>query len=220
MLQMTQRLRTNSLPGNCRTARFISKLNNATLTAEAGNMGHPVTVSSTANNVEPNKDNLITGNHYPRGILLYSALLGVFVPSGGSKWVIEAPYVLGAARSLGVADGWMVVTYDLGEAVANLVQPFWMLPTLALLGLRARDVMGMTWLVAAVLLPLVLAGCAATASDAPAVSLPPGFSPAAGATVWMKMLAVVEPVETLIFFPFRSAMELMPAPFFAITPTV
>jgi short-chain fatty acids transporter len=93
---------------------------------------------------------------YPATIVLYSAVLGLFVPSGGSKWVIEAPYVLQAARELGVSDGWMVVTYDLGEAIANLMQPFWMLPILGLLGLRARDIMGYTWLVACVLLPLVL----------------------------------------------------------------
>jgi short-chain fatty acids transporter len=70
--------------------------------------------------------------------------------------VIEAPYVLGAAKALGVPAGWMVVTYDLGEALANLVQPFWMLPILALLGLRARDVIGHTALVAVVLFPVVL----------------------------------------------------------------
>ncbi|MFZ5476227.1 MAG: short-chain fatty acid transporter [Myxococcota bacterium] len=93
---------------------------------------------------------------YPAMIVTYSAVLGMFVPSGGSKWVIEAPYVLQAARELGVPDGWMVVTYDLGEAVANLLQPFWMLPILALLGLRARDIMGYTYLVALVLLPLVI----------------------------------------------------------------
>ena len=93
---------------------------------------------------------------YPAFIVLYSALLGVFVPSGGSKWVIEAPYVLEAARSLGVPGGWIVVTYDLGEAIANLLQPFWMLPTLALLGLRARDIMGYTYIVALVLIPLVV----------------------------------------------------------------
>jgi short-chain fatty acids transporter len=51
----------------------------------------------------------------------------------------------------------MVAVYDLGEALANLVQPFWMLPTLALLGLRARDVMGFTFIVFLVLLPVVLA---------------------------------------------------------------
>ncbi len=50
----------------------------------------------------------------------------------------------------------MVAVYDLGEAVANLVQPFWMLPVLGLLGLRARDVMGYTALVFLVLSPVVL----------------------------------------------------------------
>jgi short-chain fatty acids transporter len=93
---------------------------------------------------------------FPALMAGYSAALGVFVPSGGSKWVIEAPYVLQAAHELRVHIGWVVACYDLGEAVANLVQPFWMLPVLALLGLRARDVMGFTFLVFVVLLPLVL----------------------------------------------------------------
>jgi short-chain fatty acids transporter len=93
---------------------------------------------------------------FPPFIALYSALLGVFVPSGGSKWVIEAPYVMAAAHRLQVHCGWMIAVYDLGEALANLVQPFWMLPTLAVLGLRARDVMGFTFVVFLVLLPVVL----------------------------------------------------------------
>jgi len=93
---------------------------------------------------------------FPAVIALYSAVLGVFVPSGGSKWVIEAPYVMQAAHDLRVHLGWMVAVYDLGEAVANLVQPFWMLPILGLFGLRARDVMGYTFLVFLVLAPLVL----------------------------------------------------------------
>src|SRR6266702_495023 len=33
-------------------------------------------------------------NSYPILVSLYSAVLGVFVPSRGSKWVIEAPYLL------------------------------------------------------------------------------------------------------------------------------
>ena len=93
---------------------------------------------------------------FPPLIALYSAVLGVFVPSGGSKWVIEAPYVMRAAHDLHVHLGWTVAVYDLGEALANLVQPFWMLPTLAILGLRARDVMGFTFVVFLVLVPVVL----------------------------------------------------------------
>lgn len=93
---------------------------------------------------------------YPALVALYSAVLGIFVPSGGSKWVIEAPYVMQAAKELGVHQGWMVACYDLGEALANLVQPFWMLPVLGVFGLKARDVMGYTALVFIVLVPVVL----------------------------------------------------------------
>jgi short-chain fatty acids transporter len=108
-------------------------------------------------------------NHatFPSLMALYSAALGVFVPSGGSKWLIEAPYVMKAAHELHVHVGWVVACYDLGEAVANLVQPFWMLPVLALLGLRARDVMGYTFLVFLVLLPLVLVLTAVLGSTLP-----------------------------------------------------
>jgi short-chain fatty acids transporter len=94
---------------------------------------------------------------FPAVVAVYSAVLGVFVPSGGSKWVIEAPYVMGAAHGLNVHLGWTVAAYDLGEALANLVQPFWMLPILGLFQLRARDVMGYTLVVFLVLTPLVLA---------------------------------------------------------------
>src|SRR6202521_3052868 len=37
---------------------------------------------------------------YPVLVAIYSAILGMFVPSGGGKWVIEAPYVLQAAKDL------------------------------------------------------------------------------------------------------------------------
>jgi len=94
---------------------------------------------------------------YPAMILTYSGVLGMFVPSGGAKWMIEAPYVLQSAQLLHVSQGWMVIAYNLGEAIANLLQPFWMLPVLALLGLRARDIMGYTYLIAIVLFPVALA---------------------------------------------------------------
>jgi short-chain fatty acids transporter len=93
---------------------------------------------------------------FPPLVALYSAVLGVFVPSGGSKWVIEAPYVMEAAHALKVHLGWVVSAYDLGEALANLIQPFWMLPILGLFRLGARDVMGYTMVVFFALTPVVL----------------------------------------------------------------
>ena len=96
-----------------------------------------------------------TPRTFPPLVALYSAVLGVFVPSGGAKWVIEAPYVMKAAHSLQVHVGWVVSAYDLGEALANLVQPFWMLPILGLFRLRARDIMGYTLLVCLGLAPVV-----------------------------------------------------------------
>ena len=93
---------------------------------------------------------------FPPLVAVYSAVLGVFVPSGGSKWVIEAPYVMEAAHTMKVHLGWVVSAYDLGEALANLLQPFWMLPILGLFKLGARDVMGYTIVVFLALAPVVL----------------------------------------------------------------
>jgi short-chain fatty acids transporter len=97
-----------------------------------------------------------TPEAFPALVFAYSTTLGMFVPSGGAKWMIEAPYVIQAAKTLGVSSGWMVVTYNLGESVTNFFQPFWMVTVLGLLGLRARDVMGYTYPVGMVLFPIGL----------------------------------------------------------------
>jgi short-chain fatty acids transporter len=81
---------------------------------------------------------------FPLLVSLYSAILGMFVPSGGSKWIIEAPYVLQAAKDLHVHLGWVVQVYNASEALPNLINPFWMLPILGILKIRARDLVGFT----------------------------------------------------------------------------
>jgi len=93
---------------------------------------------------------------YPILVSIYSAILGLFVPSGGSKWVIEAPYVLQAANSLHMNLGWVVQTYNAAEALPNLVNPFWMLPLLGLLGVRARELVGYAVVQLVVHAPVVL----------------------------------------------------------------
>lgn len=87
---------------------------------------------------------------------VYSSILGLFVPSGGGKWIIEAPYVMQAATELEFHLGWAVQIYNAAEALPNLINPFWMLPLLGVLALKAKDIVGFTFLQLIVHLPLVL----------------------------------------------------------------
>ncbi len=100
-----------------------------------------------------------THGTYPLLVALYSAVLGTFVPSGGSKWIIEAPYVLQAANLHRVHLGWVVQIYNAAEALPNLVNPFWMLPLLGILRLKARDLVGYTVLQMMLHIPIVFFLC-------------------------------------------------------------
>ncbi len=100
-----------------------------------------------------------THSTYPLLVAVYSAVLGVFIPSGGSKWVIEAPYVLQAANLHQVHLGWVVQIYNASEALPNLINPFWMLPLLGILRLKARDLVGYGVLQLLVHIPIVFFLC-------------------------------------------------------------
>ena len=100
-----------------------------------------------------------THGTYPLLVAVYSAVLGVFVPSGGSKWVIEAPYVLQAANLHHVHLGWVVQIYNASEALPNLINPFWMLPLLGILKLKARDLVGYAVLQLIIHIPIVFFLC-------------------------------------------------------------
>jgi len=111
---------------------------------------------------------------YPILVGIYSAVLGLFVPSGGGKWVVEAPYVMAAANTLHVHLGWVVQIYNAAEALPNLVNPFWMLPLMGILNVRARDLAGYSILQLLFHIPVVLFLCWLLAKTLP--YLPPsGF---------------------------------------------
>ena len=93
--------------------------------------------------------------NYPVMVSIYSAVLGFFVPSGGGKWLIEAPYIMTAAHALKVSPGWIVQVYNAAEALPNLINPFWMLPLLGILKMKARDLVGFGLLQLLILGPVV-----------------------------------------------------------------
>jgi short-chain fatty acids transporter len=91
-----------------------------------------------------------TTETYPLVVYFYSGFVNLFVPSGGSKWLIEAPYLLPAAKELGVSATTTVLAYAYGDATTNFIQPFWAIPILTVTRLKFGDVLGYTGIVAVV----------------------------------------------------------------------
>jgi short-chain fatty acids transporter len=85
-----------------------------------------------------------TPETYPLLVYWYSGIVNYFVPSGGSKWAIEAPFLIDAAQRLGVSIDQVVIAYSWGDMSTNLIQPFWALPLLAAARLGFRDIVGYT----------------------------------------------------------------------------
>ncbi len=74
-------------------------------------------------------------------------VLNFFVPSGGGQWAVQGPIFVEAARKLGVETPVVVMGVAYGDQWTNLVQPFWTLPLLAIVGLSARAIMGYCFVV-------------------------------------------------------------------------
>jgi len=71
-----------------------------------------------------------------------SIVISLFVPSGGGHWAVQGPFIVPAAVALHVDQGAAAMSVAYGEGVANMIQPFWALPLLAIAGIGMRRVMG------------------------------------------------------------------------------
>lgn len=108
---------------------------------------------------------LVTGaDQYTLPFLTFlgSVVISLFVPSGGGHWAVQGPVAVESALALGQRSpaylGLISMAVAVGEAVANMIQPFWLLPLLAIARLNVRQVMGFT--VIAFLIGLVVSGAA------------------------------------------------------------
>ena len=79
---------------------------------------------------------------------LGSVLISLFVPSGGGHWAVQGPIAVGSALAIGQHSpaylGLISMSVAVGEGVANMIQPFWLLPVLAIAKINVRQVMGFT----------------------------------------------------------------------------
>jgi short-chain fatty acids transporter len=82
-----------------------------------------------------------TAESFPLITYIYSGILNIFVPSGGSKFIIEAPYIVPAAKEVGAHLPYVINAYTSGDLITNLIQPFWALPILGAYRLKFQDIL-------------------------------------------------------------------------------
>ncbi|MFL2555776.1 MAG: short-chain fatty acid transporter [Gammaproteobacteria bacterium] len=78
---------------------------------------------------------------------LSGGLINMFVPSGGGQWAVQGPIMIEAALSLNVEPAIVVLGVAYGDQWSNMIQPFWLIPILAITGLRMRQVLGYTFVI-------------------------------------------------------------------------
>jgi short-chain fatty acids transporter len=85
---------------------------------------------------------IATARTFPLIVYWYSGLLSYFIPSGGSKWAVEAPYILAAAQALAVPIPQAILAYAWGDMSTHFLQPFWAIPLLAIARVEFKDIVG------------------------------------------------------------------------------
>lgn len=71
-----------------------------------------------------------------------AGLVNILAPSGGGQWLLQGPLQVPAGLQLGVDPAITAMAVGWGDAWTNLIQPFWALPILSVVGLHIRHIMG------------------------------------------------------------------------------
>jgi short-chain fatty acids transporter len=87
---------------------------------------------------------IATPTTLPFWAFISSIVISIFVPSGGGHWAVQGPFIVPAAVALHVSQAAASQAVGYGEGVANMIQPFWALPLLAIAGIGMRRVLGFT----------------------------------------------------------------------------
>ncbi|MBP6562282.1 MAG: short-chain fatty acid transporter [Neisseriaceae bacterium] len=103
-----------------------------------------MSVSGLVNTISQVFVNVATPETLPLWGLISSFVINFFAPSGGGHWALQGPFMIDAAHTLGSSLAETSMSVMLGNAWNDLVQPFWLLPALALSKLKLKDVMGYT----------------------------------------------------------------------------
>ncbi|GAB3680281.1 short-chain fatty acid transporter [Salinisphaera aquimarina] len=86
--------------------------------------------------------NISSAQTLPIWSFISGGLINLLAPSGGGQWAVQGPVMVKAAATLGASDAATALAVQIGDQWTNMVQPFWIIPVLAISGLKLRDIMG------------------------------------------------------------------------------
>lgn len=96
-----------------------------------------------------------TTTTFPAISAILSGFISYFIPSGGSKWIIEAPFLIPAGNALGISNAQTIISYMFGGDLTALIQPFFAVPFMAVCGLEFKDFVGYSF-VAFIVLGIIM----------------------------------------------------------------
>lgn len=73
---------------------------------------------------------------------LSAALLNLFIPSQGGQWIVQGGILTDAAQQLGAHVPYVMNAFVAGDEVTNLLQPLYLIPALALVGMKLKEAWG------------------------------------------------------------------------------
>lgn len=92
---------------------------------------------------------------FPLWTFISAGLINMLVPSGGGQWAVQGPVMAEAVSKLGVDPARCIMALSYGDAWTNMLQPFWALPLLGIMNLRASDLIGYTTTVMLITGPII-----------------------------------------------------------------
>lgn len=85
---------------------------------------------------------IATAQTLPFFAYLSASLVNLFVPSQGGQWIVQGPILLEAVKTLNADLPTILNAFVYGDEATNLIQPLYVIPALALVNLKLKEVWG------------------------------------------------------------------------------
>ena len=73
---------------------------------------------------------------------LSASVINLFVPSQGGQWIVQGPILVEASKSLNADLPVILNAFVYGDEATNLIQPLYVIPALALVNMKLKEVWG------------------------------------------------------------------------------